>query len=154
MITQEKIKSLFDYKCGSLYWKVKRPHINVGDKAGYILTKGYRRIKINGLSYPEHHLIWLYHNGSLPKDQIDHINRIKDDNRIENLRECNNSENNQNRMPKKYGVYFHKKSGKYHVRIRKGGKCVFSEYHDTQESAEQAYKNFKKMYHQFFVSLE
>lgn len=154
MVTQDEIKSLFTYNSGSLYWKVKRPHIKIGDRAGYTLNNGYRRIKINGIPYPEHHLIWLYHNGYLPKDQIDHINRMKDDNRIENLRECNNSENHQNRMPVKYGVYFHKKSGKYHVRIRKNGKCVFSQYHDTKESAEDAYKKFKNTYHTFFVSSE
>ena len=154
MITQEELQSLLVYSSGSLYWKVKRPHINIGDKAGYTLTKGYRRIKINGIPYPEHHLVWLYHNGHLPEDQIDHINRIRDDNRIENLRECNNSQNSQNRMPEKYGVYFHKKSGKYHVRIRKNGKCVFSEYHDTLNDAEEAYKNFKTTHHTFFVSSE
>ena len=56
-----------------------------GKKAGSFATKGYRVVVINKKTYKEHRLVWLYHYGHMPKDQIDHINRIRDDNRIENL---------------------------------------------------------------------
>lgn len=152
MITQERIKTLFDYDYGCLYWKIKRPHIKVGDRAGYTQSKGYRAIKIDGKSYKEHHLIWLYHTGSLPKEQIDHINQIKDDNRIENLRECSNAENHQNRKLTA-GVYKHT-NGKWHARICINRKRVSLGYFQTKEEAEKVYLDAKSKYHPFFVSFQ
>ena len=69
--------------------------------------KGYKLLNIrignrrNVLSL--HHIAWALVFGRFPK-QIDHLNGIKTDNRLENLREVNQSENDQNRlMPWKMG---------------------------------------------------
>lgn len=78
---------------------IKKPYksiLNVGDRAGYLGDVGYRYIKIQSRTYKEHRLIWLYVHGYFPEHQIDHINRIKDDNRIENLREVSQSCNKRN----------------------------------------------------------
>lgn len=76
------------YKDGELYWKAapKGSH-GVGSRAGYKVPNGYRRITINKVKAYEHRFIWEYFNGKIPEGmQIDHINGVRDDNRIENLR--------------------------------------------------------------------
>lgn len=54
---------------------------------------------LHGVSMQVHRVGWAMHYGKWPKDQIDHINMIRDDNRIENLREATASENKFNQMP-------------------------------------------------------
>lgn len=96
MITQNEVKEIFDYKDGGLYWKISRTNrVHLGDRAGNLRKEGYRRINIGGTFYYEHRLIWLFHHGYLPK-QLDHINRTKIDNRIENLRDVSHSQNMMN----------------------------------------------------------
>ena len=97
MITQEEVKNLFRYDNGILYW-IKHPHprIDIEKPAGYKRYDGYVQIGINGKIYKRPRLIFLMENGYFPKE-IDHINRIKDDDRIINLRECTHSENMKNR---------------------------------------------------------
>ena len=56
---------------------------------------GYLIVKIKGKQYKAHRLVYLMHNGYLP-DEVDHINRIRDDNRIENLRHSNRCINHEN----------------------------------------------------------
>lgn len=86
--SQNEIKELFEYRDGGLYWKVnKAKKIKIGHRAGSVMNTGYRCIVINSRTYLEHRLIWVYFNGDISNDmEVDHINRIKIDNRIENLR--------------------------------------------------------------------
>lgn len=60
------------------------------DKYGYLI------IKVKGKQFKAHHISWLLNYGEFPKAELDHINRIKTDNRIENLRESNRIEQNRN----------------------------------------------------------
>jgi hypothetical protein len=75
---------------------------------------------IDGKLYGAARLAWLYVHGEWPKNQIDHINRLRDDNRLVNLRDvthtenCNNISTN-NGLPE--GVYWHTKSAKYQTKI-------------------------------------
>lgn len=92
MITQTEIKRLFEYREGKLFWKINKRGISKGKHAGYIHNNGYRRIIINRKMYLEHQLVWLYFHGNIPK-QLEHKNRIRNDNKIENLRESNQSQN-------------------------------------------------------------
>lgn len=48
---------------------------------------GYRIVKIKGRYFPVHRVVWLLNYGRFPEGEIDHINRVRDDNRIENLRD-------------------------------------------------------------------
>ena len=93
--SQNEIKEWFEYRDGELYWKVRKAkNTKIGQRAGRILNVGYRQIVINYNEYMEHRLIWIYFNGDIPDGlQIDHINRVKDDNRIENLEWVTTSEN-------------------------------------------------------------
>ena len=100
-ITQKRVKELLSYdpNTGEFTWIVGRSGTKgKGSVAGKHNQEGYRSLKIDGVTILSHRLAWLYINGSLPNGQIDHINRIKDDNRIINLREASCSENAQNKL--------------------------------------------------------
>ena len=63
---------------------------------GYINNAGYWFVSYKGKQWLLHRLIYYYHTGEWP-DQIDHINRIKTDSRVENLRSANASLNGHNK---------------------------------------------------------
>lgn len=151
MITQAQLKEylIYDGLSGAFYWKINNGRIRAGDRAGYLSQKGYRSVQINNKLYREHRLVWLYHKGSMPENQIDHINRIKTDNRIENLRDCTPSENcgnvpltKRNKTGYK-GVYFCKRRKKWRVRVRKQ-KVYEIGFFQTLEQAAEAYKTAAK----------
>ncbi len=102
-MTQKELKDLFDYdyKNGGLIWKVnKSTKVRKGDKFGFIESgkKPYVKGMINYKTYREHRLVWIWHNGNCKNNlEIDHINRIHFDNRIENLREVTKLQNMRNR---------------------------------------------------------
>lgn len=90
-LTKEELRRILEYDPwnGKFRWMVKRGRkIRVGDPAGSRDRDGYIVINIGGKIYKAHRLAWLYYYGEwLPKDRVmDHINRKRDDNRIDNLR--------------------------------------------------------------------
>ena len=89
----------YDPLTGVWTWIHPPPHskIRAGDIAGRITQQGRRQIRLNYGFYYSSRLAWFYMTGEWPKDQIDHINRIKDDDRWENLREATQSQNSYNR---------------------------------------------------------
>ncbi len=89
MLTQARVKELFDYReDGELVRKVQTSsRALVGNVAGYPNDIGYKSTMVDGKRYYNHRLIWLWHFGYFPENDLDHINRIRGDNRIENLRE-------------------------------------------------------------------
>jgi hypothetical protein len=90
MITQEYLKNRFDYKDGQLICTVKNKPV------GSVNGKGYLLYNIGDKSYRVHRLIFLWHHGYLPA-LVDHKDRNKLNNCIENLREATVSQNNHNR---------------------------------------------------------
>jgi len=103
------------YCNGNLYWTASpSPRVNVGDKAGHSSSSNsYLNIQILCKKYLTHRVIFLMNHGYMP-EQVDHINRDRKDNRIENLRGCDIHENlcNQglrsNNTSGCKGVYFNK----------------------------------------------
>ena len=109
MVSYELVRELFDYRSdGCLIWKVsKARRIAIGDIAGSVNTCGYHQVTIDKKTYKAHRLIWLWHHGYMPEGDLDHINRIKSDDRIENLREASkqcNARNSKNRINNTSGV--------------------------------------------------
>lgn len=109
MITQTRLRELLQYapETGEFTWKVSRPRAKAGAVAGAIDHYGYVVIRLDGRLYKAHRLVWLYVHGVWPLKNIDHINRIKNDNRLENLRLADQSINMHNvdvRVGSKSGV--------------------------------------------------
>lgn len=100
-LTQERLQHLLDYDPLTGIWLWRNPlfrsKMNPGDVAGRITQQGRRQIRIASGFFYASRLAFLYMTGKWPKDQVDHINRIKDDDRWENLREANQSQNSYNR---------------------------------------------------------
>ena len=157
-ISQERLKEVLHYNpdTGLFTWKERRGGTAIeGVEAGWTNGSGYKRIAFNNVEYPGHHLAWLYMTGELPRKQLDHINGIRNDNRLSNLREATQKENMQNTRKHAdnksgyLGVYLHKHSGKFHSRIMVDGKQISLGYSDTAEAAHEAYKKAKAQYHKF-----
>ena len=161
-ITQELLKELFDYDNGNLIWKKKtlpKSNVKIGSISGTMGTHGYIQTGLFGKLYLNHRLVWIYHYGYWPTDQLDHINRIRTDNRIENLRECSNSENNQNKSMRSdnksgvSGVSWYKKGNKWQSQLKINGKLIHLGYFDTIDNAKLVYDNAKEKYHEFNTRL-
>lgn len=153
LITQKDVKNLFDYKDGNLIWKVaKAKNIKPGKIAGTLHPTGYINIIIDGKLYKAHRLIWLYHHGKWPSKLIDHINRNKSDNRIENLREVSNQENQRHTKISSRntsgicGVICHKASHKWQARITFNKKQIHLGSFHNQEDAIKARKAAEEKY--------
>ena len=125
MITQSELKENLKYNpdTGVFIWLASRGSVRRGRSARSLDNEGYITICINGRAYKGHRLAWLYVYGVWPKYQIDHISRIRDDNRIANLRDVPISTNLKNSSLSKRntsgvtGVYFIKKDGTWAARI-------------------------------------
>lgn len=98
-VTASRARELLSYDpdTGILRNRTNRGKLRAGDEAGRIDPQsGYRRIMIDYHMYRIHRLAFLLMTGRWPRDQIDHINGIRDDNRWTNLREIDRVGNNRN----------------------------------------------------------
>ena len=97
MLTQERVRQLFRYEDGKLIRRVKaRGRGKVGEQAGSIGVRGYATTQVDKVLYYNHRLVFLYHHGFLPENEVDHIDRDTTNNRIENLREVTRTCNSRN----------------------------------------------------------
>lgn len=148
MITQKELKERLQYNenTGIFTWLKKTKKIKIGAIAGGLNVHGYIIIQINGKPYSAHRLAWLYIHGEWPKNQIDHINGIKNDNRIENLRDIIHRENQQNthkhRNGKLVGCNFHKPAKKWQAKIQIKNKDYHLGLYNTELEAHEAYLKF------------
>ena len=95
-ITQKLLCEMFEYRDGDLVRKITTSSNAIkGDVAGTDCDNGYIKTSIDGKRYYNHRLIFLINHGYLPKF-VDHIDRNRSNNRIENLREVTNQQNSFN----------------------------------------------------------
>lgn len=134
MITYEELQKLFEYNAqtGQL--------LRSGKVVGTPHSLGYLKVKIKGRTYFVHRLVFFYCHGRWPI-RVDHINRNKSDNRLDNLRECTHEHNNANRGVMRSntsgfkGVHWQKSTGCWRAQV---GYEVVGHF-KTKEEAAQAY---------------
>jgi hypothetical protein len=117
-------------------------------------VNGYIVASINHLPVPAHRIAWVLTHGELP-EVIDHINGVRDDNRLCNLRNTSQRVNMQNqRKASSYnktgflGVTYNKQTGRYRAQIGNNGKIIHLGAFDTPESAHAAYLQAKRQLHE------
>ena len=138
-LTHKRLLELLDYdqSTGVFVWRQNISNIRAGTIAGNI-SHEYRGIRIDTRRYFAHRLAWFYVYGSWPPGRLDHASRLKDDNRISNLRVATPSQNATNVVYKNtrglpVGVYRNRSGFVAHV----GNKYIGS--YQTAESASMAY---------------
>ena len=143
-MNQKELKEKLNYNkdTGIFTWKYNASsRVKIGDKAGSKNKEGYIKICINNKAYSAHRLAWLYEYGNFPKNYTDHINGIKDDNKICNLRDVTPRESAKNKSIKStntsghVGVSLYKSSGKWKAQICIKGKQTNLGYFDLIEDA-------------------
>lgn len=144
----------YDPQSGRLIWRKRSGNkATAGVVAGNKQSNGYRYIQFQGKSYREHRLVWAICKGESAVGDLDHVNGVRDDNRIENLRDIGRSGNAQNeRRARKsnkstgiLGVY--KAGDKFRAIITANGRRVDLGRFDTAEHAQDAYLTAKRSLH-------
>ena len=139
----ETLQRLFRYEheTGNVYWIAEGKGRIKKKAAGTVVKAGYIGIMIDGKRYYAHRIAWALHHGKHPIDQLDHINGIKTDNRIVNLRQASNLQNGKNIKTKRNntsghsGVVFCKQTGKWRVMIKVNSKSIhFGRYENLYDA--------------------
>jgi len=148
LITKNMVQEYLEYKNGHLYWKKltsSKSRIKIGSRFG-ANDNGYIKGTILGKTAREHQLVFLLHNGYIPK-LIDHIDQDRSNNSISNLRDTSyhtnrvNCKRNSNNTSGFKGVSFNKQYNKYETAINYNGKRKFLGRFDTAKEANTVYQN-------------
>ena len=147
----------YDPDTGFFYWRGPPSRsVRAGATAGALGREGYRRIRINGARYYASRLAFLYMTGGWPKDEADHKNGMKGDDRWVNLREGTREENCFNRSRQKrhksgYKGGFRHRSGRWQAQVRARGQCKYLGLFDTPQEAHTAYFAAARLLHREFA---
>ena len=143
-MSYERISGLFKYdevNGGVVRIDGKRRWHPKPDKTGYIIYA------VMDAKYKEHRLVYLLNNPDMDQSlQIDHINSIRSDNRIDNLRTVTNQQNQFNR-PASLGFYWVPSKQLWNAKIKVDSKSIHLGYYGTILDARAAYLRAKKKYH-------
>lgn len=136
----------YDEALGRFTWlEPSSPRVFVGAPAGSLHKgSGYRRLMVDRRKYLEHRLVWLAATGEFPPALLDHINGIKHDNRISNLRLATRKQNNENvkqRVDNTSGFKgaTRKPDGRWEAQIQSNRTKIYLGLFDTPEAAHAAY---------------
>lgn len=147
MLTQDELKKVLNYdpETGIFTWKAGGRRHKGGSIAGRI-DRGYVVIDLNYKAHRAHRLAWLYVHGKWPDEVIDHINGVRNDNRIANLRDVTNAVNCQGfrsispRNKTGYtGVSWNERLQGFTAARMVNGKSKFLGVFNTAEEAANAY---------------
>lgn len=153
-LSAERARELLHYdpETGSLAWKISpSKKVRAGAVAGSIVD-GYVAVGIDKVLHKGHRVAWLISNGSWPRGFIDHIDGVRSNNRLANLREATPLLNQQNHRRAQsnsstgvMGVF--PKGERFLTRIKVFGKAKHLGVYDTPEEAHQAYLTAKRQLH-------
>lgn len=153
MLQLERLKQLLKYlpDTGQFYWKESRGCVKAGARAG-VINKDYNTIKIDHKRYGAHQLAIFYTSGHWPDRDVDHINGIKSDNRLVNLRlayrwqNAANAKLNKSNLLGIKNITKLKDTGKYQVIIKnKSYGC----YRTPEEAIQVANKTRQELFGEF-----
>lgn len=151
-ITVEFVRNTLDYNpaTGELSWMANKGTAVKGQLAGYI-KNGYRRIRLCSRDYFAHRLVWMHVTGEWPKCDVDHKDRDKLNNRIENLREVTPLENMANQSFSKanktgYRGVYQRPNGDYYAAIGFEGSLIQLGTYDDPEWASFAYRAGREIF--------
>ena len=156
-LSAAQARELLDYApdTGLLTWKATGTGRRSGGEAGNRNTDGYVRTTIKYRAYANHRLAWMIYYGEWPKDQVDHIDGDRSNNRIFNLRQASSAINNQNLRrahPNNklgvLGVYYDGVHSKYLAHISVSGKQKYLGRFNSLEEASNAYLAAKRALHE------
>lgn len=154
-ISQIRLKELVSYDplTGIFTWNIAPRYGAIGNVFGSGTPSGYLLGKLDKRSYRVHRLAWLYMTGHLPLHQIDHINHVRSDNRIANLRDVTCEQNHQNRKRNtcsssgSLGVGWHKRDKVWQAHIERAGVRLHLGSYRVLEDALIARKNAEFLVH-------
>ena len=136
LLTYEEAKQLFIYDPVTGFIRRKgSKFVTATNEQGYLhVHHANKRFKC-------HRVVWLLHKGEWPKGEIDHINRNRADNRIENLRDVPRHINASNRpdAASMTGTSWHPDKRKWKAKIQNNNVCIHIGYFNTQIEAHEAY---------------
>lgn len=163
MLQIEVIKEYLRYEpdSGKFFWVKRSSDKNKpGSRAGRARSlRGYRQVTLLGVTMYEHRLAWMYCHGELPLGCcIDHINGVKGDNRIDNLRLASQFENAANVGAKKDNTSGHKNvhwcnaKGRWIAKVKRQGKTIYAGSFTDYDAAVMAANETRIKVHGAFAS--
>lgn len=145
----------YDADTGIFTWRTHiRPSV-VGRRFGSWDLHGYLTARIGGKSYKLHRLAWLYQFGVWPTGDVDHINGVRHDNRLSNLRDVSRKVNLENQTKATgrnnstglLGAYFDRRRGVFYARVSQFNKSINLGSFATAQEAHEAYLKAKRILH-------
>ena len=145
----------YDYETGVLYWRWRvNSRVPKTLEAGTQRNSdGYLNVSVHGRRYLVHRVVMLMCYGFYGEGlEVDHINHVRNDNRLVNLRFVTRRENQRNKSVSSKsttgvtGVYFYKRLQKYIARIRVNREFIHLGVFDTLEGAAEARRQADRKY--------
>ena len=134
----------YDPDTGFLHWKIRpaRSKIMWGDRVGEIpIHSRYQRVKINGVRYYQHNLVWIMNNGDLPEElTVDHKDKDRTNNRLDNLRLANTRQQQINQNVRGFSRMTHRILHPWIARHKVGSRYLLIGSFTTALQARLAYE--------------
>jgi len=140
-----------DVETGELIWKVRLSNrVKIGQRAGCIESRfGYVLVRLDGMLYAAHDLIWFMLFGEWCPGRIDHIDRDKSNNRPANLRIATQQQNLQNQSLSAKntsgfrGVTWNRREEKWQAQVQHDGRYIFCGHFDDCLQAAHAARQMR-----------
>lgn len=147
----------YDYETGVLYWRWRvNSRVPKTLEAGMQRksnSDGYLNVHVQGRLYPAHRIVMLMCYGFYGEGlEVDHINHVRNDNRLCNLRFVTRSENSKNQSVSSKsttgvtGVYFSKSRNKFIAQIKVNRQVHYLGCYNTLEEVTEARRQADRKY--------